>query len=435
MTDHRTKQIAPLVRLKPSIRPVHPVRRTPPWSRFFIRLLFWVFLVMMALIIKQPSPSMTIDIKEAGAQGDGLTDDSAVFMRVLHQAAERKGLTRIMIPSGTYRLSVKHPLQLHSNVRLVGRDKPVLKFTVEPPESSGYETMMISGRHVLIDGVIIDGEDRFIRGIGIHPGSANVTITNSVIQNMRQGTDPDSPLYSAVVSGIMIYGDTADIKVTSSLITRIHAMNQQPVARGIMVWNASGASPAKRVMISDNEISYISPREDADGIFFDISSDPAELSDSIIENNRIHHSAKRGIKISAPGVIVRNNHITNPYSGDNRYQTDISEPLPQDMYSAISVYASHVTLIGNIIDGTGSYYAAIEADFDALQHLVIENNKITGGNGVEAQKMTTGIRLGAVRHSRIRDNWIRDVNTGIRAEDTQALKGILSENHVSELAE
>ncbi|GAA0406579.1 right-handed parallel beta-helix repeat-containing protein [Paenibacillus motobuensis] len=413
------------------------LRRNLFKSRFLIYLLLFSLSAIVVLAITSPYRNMTINIMQAGARGDGIRDDSAVFIRALHQAAGRKGSTRIIVPAGTYLLNVKEPLELSSNTRLIGEDKPVLKFIAQPSEAFGYEAIRISGRDVLVDGIELDGSGSFIRGIGIHPGSADVTIANSVIRNMRQAADPQSPLYSAVVSGIMIYGDTEDIKVITSLITDISAMHSQPVARGIMVWNGSGASPAKRVTISGNEISYITPREDADGIFFDVPPNLAELSDSIVENNKIHHAAKRGIKISAPGVIVRNNYITNSYSGNNRYLFDPEQPLSQDMYSAISIYASHVTVSENLINGRGSYYAAIEADFENLDRIVIENNRIDGEQTEQAEEMTTGIRLGAFDSSNVRGNVIRNVGTAIYIagrdtdHDNNVLGSLLSENDVA----
>lgn len=407
-------------------------------SRFLIYLLLFALSAIAVLAIVSPYRNTTINIKQAGAHGDGIRDDSAVFIRVLHQAVGRRGPTRIIVPAGTYLLNVRAPLELSSKTRLIGEDKPVLKFSVPPSEAFGYEAIRISGQDVLVDGIDLDGSGRFIRGIGIHPGSADVTIANSVIRNMRQAADPQSPLYSAVVSGIMIYGDTGDIKVLTSLITDISARHLQPVARGIMVWNGSGASPARRVTISGNEISHIAPREDADGIFFDVPPNPAELSGSIIENNRIHHAAKRGIKISAPGVVVQNNHITNPYSGNNHYLFDPDQPLSQDMYSAISIYASHVTVSGNLIDGIGSYYAAIEADFENLDRIVIENNRIDGEQTEQAEEMTTGIRLGALNRSSVRGNIIRHAGTSIHvigqhAEyDNHGLESMLTDNDAAD---
>ena len=282
---------------------------------------------------------------------------------------------------------------------------------------------MVSGSEITIDGITIDGSNSLIRGIGIHTGSTDVNIVNSRIQNMSGPDDPQSLHYSAVVSGIMIYGNTERITIERSNITNISAVNSEPVARGIMVWSEPGQPIARQVQIIGNTISHITPREDADGIFFDKSPSNSDLSNSLIDQNLLQYTAKRGIKIAMPGVTVSNNHIINSYSGNNHYLFPVADPLPQDMYSAISIYADHVTVSGNIIDGIGSYYSAIEADLGPLNHIVITDNSISGDPNAEVSN-TSGIRLGKVADFLITGNRIKYVDTGILFQDENDIRAI-----------
>ncbi|WP_068782945.1 right-handed parallel beta-helix repeat-containing protein [Paenibacillus phocaensis] len=363
-----------------------------------------------------PFPSPSFNVKDAGAKGDGITDDTAVFMRVLRQAAATGRSTTVIVPPGTYLLSLDEPLPVRSGVTVRGLGRPILKFRAITSARYGFEAVSVQGRKIRIDGVVIDGGARLTRGIGIHSGSTDVQIVNSTIQDLSQPLEPKHPLSATVVAGIMIYGDTRDVQILGCTLTRISAREAAPVARGIMAWSEPGRTIARRVNITGNLISYISPREDADGIYFDQPPDSLPLSDSVISGNVIHHAAKRGIKISAPGIVVKNNRILNSFFGNNRYLVTPKDPLPQDMYAAISVYAGDVTVSGNIVGGAGSYYAAIEADVGAADGVVIEHNVIESG-GSPPFPNSSGIRLGQIGGFQITGNTIGGAETPIRLSD------------------
>ncbi|GJM82888.1 hypothetical protein HMSSN139_53840 [Paenibacillus sp. HMSSN-139] len=409
-----------------------PRRRNRRLLLLVLLLLALVWGVLLRWGPSSPFPAPTFNVKEAGAKGDGITDDTGVFLRVLRQAAATGRSTTVIVPPGTYLLALDEPLPLRSGVTLRGLGRPVLKFRAITGARYGFEAVSVQGRRIRIDGIVIDGGARLTRGIGIHSGSSDVQIVGSTVQDLNQPADPKHPLSTTVVAGIMIYGDTTNIAILGCTLTEISAREAAPVARGIMAWSEPGRTIARRVSITGNLISYISPREDADGIYFDQPPSPSPLSDSVISDNVIHHAAKRGIKISTPGVIVKDNRILNPYSGDNRYLLAPKDPLPQDMYAAISVYAGDVTVSGNIIGGPGSYYAAIEADVGTASGVVIEHNVIESGAG-QPFPNTSGIRLGRIGGFRITGNAIGGAETPIRlSEEARAAlasgAGTLTEN-------
>lgn len=408
-------------------------------------------LVMVAIlaaalpwVLQRYSP-LTLNVKDAGARGDGISDDTVAFQLTLKRANAHTGKrTTIVIPEGVYRLDPRQTLLLHEHIRLVGQNNPVLTFRPSSsarlsspsgaaPGDSGYEAIAVAGSHVRIEGLVIDGNYRLIRGIGIHSGSRQVRIKDTLIRRMSQPEDPASPLYSAVVSGIMIYGGTRDIMIDSSTISDIQAIHNPPVARGIMVWNQPGEMPGRQIRITNNTISHIQPREDADGIFFDKTEPGAPLSNSIIEGNYIHHTGKRGIKIAAPGVTITNNHITNSYSGNNRYLFYPEDPLPQDMYSAISIYASYTIVSDNRIDGVGTYYAAIEVDGGPLRAITIEENIVSGGPSSADTASSTGIRLGELSGFTVKSNEISNMHTAFVLNDPGIFsRGLISDNWIKE---
>lgn len=393
-------------------------KRRPALIRLALLAVLAVLALAVPAVIRHLQAPLVLNVKDEGARGDGVTDDTAAFRLILQKAANHKYGADILIPAGTYLLDPEHPLPLRSDVRMAGQGGPVLRFGLPGTDRSGYEALSVMGRRISIEGITIDGNYRLIRGIGVHTGSREIRIRNTVIRQMSQPDDPGNPLYSAVVSGIMIYGGTREVTVENSVISRIQAIHPSPVARGIMVWNNPGAPPAKQVRIAGNRIFGITPREDADAIHFDQTAPGAPLSDSIVEHNRISYSAKRGIKIAAPGVLVRHNRITNPYSGNNRYRFPASDRIPQDMYAAISVYASDVTVSDNIIDGVGTFYAAIEADAGtrSLSRIIIENNDIRMSHPDASSKTPAdgiGIRLGPTNGASVTGNRISGVPTGL----------------------
>lgn len=378
------------------------------------------------------SSSYTIYVTDTGAVGDGATDDTEAFVTALEEAALHPGGATVIIPSGTYLINLEDPLYVKSNVQVIGKGLPTLKFVnfSKNPNQFGYEAFYVIGDNITIDGVVIDGNSLLIRGIGVHTGSTNIKISTCTIKNITQAADPKLPQYSALISAILIYGNTSNVTVYNSTITNISAIHENPIARGILVWNEPNQPFAQNVRIIKNQFSYITPREDADAIYFDKTPDHTDKSNSLISGNRIHHVGKRGIKIAAPGVTVQNNHITNSYNGDNYYLFPTDNPLPQDMFSAISVYASHVHVTGNLIDGIGSYYAAIEADLGILSHIKIEKNRISNGNKANIRD-TNGIRLGQIRNFQVSENYISNMRSGILSPIDISQSGSIYSNIIS----
>lgn len=406
--------------------------------------LFIVIFVLCSLIFSFPVKTswanengafLSLNVKELGAKGDGVSNDTDSFLQALETVAEHPGGGQVIVPSGIYLIDLAEPLYVNSGVQIIGTGSPTLSFkNLSAKEEFGYEAFWVTGKNITIKGIVIEGNNKLIRGIGVHNGSQNIKITNCTIRNITQPSDIHSPHYNALVSGILIYGKTIGVTISNSVLTRISAIHQTtPVARGIMIWSEPDQPYAKEVKIIGNTISYISPREDADGIYFDKAPSKSNLSNSIIEGNLIHHVGKRGIKIAAAGITVKNNHITNSYNGNNPYTFyPIDDPIPQDMFSAISVYASHVSVIGNTIDGIGSYYSGIEAHMGTLTDIVIDNNKIS--NGVNADiRDTNGIRLGDIRNFVVSNNIIMNMRSGIFSPINSSQLGSISRNTISDV--
>ncbi|WP_337100782.1 glycosyl hydrolase family 28-related protein [Paenibacillus sp. YIM B09110] len=375
----------------------------------------------------------TVNVLHVGAKGDGKSNDSKAFATALRKVSENKNGGVVLVPKGEYLIDIAEPLYVRSNVSIVGQSKPVLTFkNFSATDSFGYEGFDIRGSNITINGLKIDAGFKLIRGIGIHSNAKNIKVINSVIQNITQSKNPNSSAYEATVSGILVYGGTSDITIDKNVIRNIYAFNADPVARGIMVYAEDDLPYAQRVKITNNYISNIKPRDDADGIYFDMPEKDAVSSGSIVDSNTITHVAKRGIKISVQGVTVSKNHITNVYLNNNNYMYPKWDAVPQDMFAGISVYASNVVVRDNVIDGVGSYYAGIEADLGDLRNIAIYNNTIS--NGAKANiKNTNGIRLGSINSFKVHGNNITNMQTGIFSPVTDTQVGTIKTNTIDKI--
>ena len=102
-------------------------------------LLLLICIILFLLAVRSPNiitriwnPSpLTLNIKNAGAKGDGMTDDTNIFIQVLQEAGNHNG-GLVIIPPGTYRIDPKEPLPLSSNVHIQGIGQPILDSTLRP---------------------------------------------------------------------------------------------------------------------------------------------------------------------------------------------------------------------------------------------------------------------------------------------------------------
>ncbi len=82
-----------------------------------------------------PWPEQTVNVRELGARGDNVTDDSEAFRRAL-ETVDRRGGGVIYWPAGTYRLAGTFQLPRRVVLRGEGRDLTWLKWPLTPPGSA-----------------------------------------------------------------------------------------------------------------------------------------------------------------------------------------------------------------------------------------------------------------------------------------------------------
>ncbi|MEC2345035.1 glycosyl hydrolase family 28-related protein [Paenibacillus barengoltzii] len=365
----------------------------------------------------EPKDAQMINVKDQGAKGDGVTDDTSAIQRALDLAASSKGT--VYFPEGTYVVNPVNTLIVESGTTLKGEGK---KSVIQADAHKfGWEMIHASGTGIEISDLMLDGNHAVNRVLVIGGGSSFVKVNRIAAANATHSSDPASDFYTGVVSGIVIYGDTNHIEITNSEIYNIKAVNLTAgslISRGIYITTTWGSAEkvASNVRITNSNIHHIGSADDGDGIFYeDPNLDRGTGRDvgSLIANNTFSFNAKRAIKIYAQGITVSGNIITNSYLNNNYYEGKDKGQLAPDMYAGISVYASNNSISDNRIEGVGSYYAAIEVSADeTVNHVTIKGNKIKmGQQSVIAG--TTGIRLGNTKNFTISSNTIEHAEKGI----------------------
>jgi len=131
-------------------------------------------------------PEGSTSVRDFGARGDGVTDDSGAIQRAVSKVAESGGGT-VFLPAGTY--SMGSTVWMGTGVRLLGehRDKVVLAY---PMDMTGFE--MISISNVQIENLTIKGTNpKAAWGYGVMTWDArNVTFNACRFTNL-----PDSAIY------------------------------------------------------------------------------------------------------------------------------------------------------------------------------------------------------------------------------------------------
>ncbi|GIP22020.1 glycosyl hydrolase family 28-related protein [Paenibacillus sp. J22TS3] len=363
-------------------------------------------------MISQFGTDSVINVRQVGAKGNGRNDDTPYIQKALNQAAG-KGVS-VFFPKGTYLIDPAKTLIVGGRTKLVGQGADsVLKAS---GKKFAWELLRVTGSEVEISNLSMDGNNKVNRVLVIGGGTQNVNVNGVMVSNATQSTNPSDDGYSEIAAGIVIYGNTSGITVNDCEVKNIYAINNiggSMIARGIYITTTWGSDEivAKQVKITNSHIHHVGPADDGDGIYYE---DPAmdqnngQNTGSLIAGNLLEYCAKRGMKIYAQGVKVSGNHIVNSYLNNNYYQGTNKGKLAPDMFSAISVYGSHNIIYDNLIDGVGSFYAAIEVSaFETVENTVISNNRIIMGSK-STIKGTTAIRLGNIYNFTIKNNRIEN---------------------------
>ena len=141
--------------------------------------------------VRAPTSSLTLNIKDKGAKGDGREDDTAAIQAAIDEIAGTGGT--VLVPKGTYMVDAvgKGGLTLKSNMTLKLSKGATLKAI--PNSSRHYSILTIAGASntTVVGGTLVGDRHEHAgqtgewgMGIRIDRGASHVTISRVVSKNM-----------------------------------------------------------------------------------------------------------------------------------------------------------------------------------------------------------------------------------------------------------
>jgi hypothetical protein len=348
-------------------------------------------------------------VRAFGATGDGVTDDTAAFTQALASLSEGGVLA---IPPGVYRIQ-PGTLTIPSKMAMLG-ERATIK-----PFGMGFDLVEMKGTDISMTGVTIDGENHVVRGVTVVAGSKNIVLDRDTFQNFTQPTAADA---AQTPAAIRIDGDSNHITIESVTVANVNAVysnaitggNPSYVARGIWISAFGQSTTSKEIAIRGSHFSGVGPKDDGDCVVIQDPKDDS-LANLTITDNAFDGCAKRAVKIQVPGATVANNRIVNPFDGNNPLKTNPAG-LPQDMFSAVSVYASHVTVSGNTISGPGTFFMGIDVSGSCsptLDAISVRENRVSMGANALQQDTSLIRSSGPVTNYTLKENTLTNAQHGI----------------------
>ena len=355
---------------------------------------------------------VTENVKADGAVGDGVTDDTAAFQRALGQI-DGAGGGILVVPPGSY---VVQPsaLTVHRSDVIDGIGATLL------PATTGYEMLEIDGPNVVINGLTLEGSNLVVRGISIDGGSSNTIVTRVTVRDLRQSSVSTDVTYTGMPVGIKVYGNLDRLQIDTTSVGNVAADRPEcsaasctPVARGILISPGTNETGATNVVVEYSSFDGVGPKDDGDCI---VAQDATNAANLTIYHNQFTYCAKRAVKIQVPGATVADNSITNPYLNDNFTATDPQSSFPYDMYAAISVYQSNVSVTDNTVSGTGGFYNGIEISSPCtapLTNVAVTGNTVQMGTSAYVTGAALVRAMGPVNGLTITGNTLDHADSGV----------------------
>jgi hypothetical protein len=300
-----------------------------------------------------------VSVKDFGAVGDGVADDTAAIQAALSTTARA-----VYFPHGTYRITkADNQPALTSSVsdrRIYGEGAVTATTTVR-------KAIYVTGARTQFS---LDCLGNNNIGIFVHVAASDCQVTGCRI------TDLYSPAFTGEVNGVRVTLDglTGGAVVSGNYFSNLQSVGDDIGANGIGMSRAvtveADSNLDNPVVISDNTIHRIIG-EEGDAIVV-ISSNGAGTYyklNLVIQNNTVLDFTRRGIKIQCSGARILGNTLRNTWASD-----------PGNTQGAIDlVQGGAHYVVGNIIDNC-KFMAQIKAieDVVTISDIVIASNIITG---------------------------------------------------------
>ena len=110
-----------------------------------------------------PASKLVVDVRDAGAKGDGRTDDTAAIQKAIDRVAGTGGT--VLVPDGIYMVNPVTSAQIHLKSQMVLKLAPKATLKATPNGEPGYSVLVISGvSHVTVTGGTLEGDREHHQG-------------------------------------------------------------------------------------------------------------------------------------------------------------------------------------------------------------------------------------------------------------------------------
>jgi parallel beta-helix repeat protein len=267
-----------------------------------------------------------VSVKDFGAVGDGVADDTAAIQNALNSGAKS-----VLLPKGTY---LSSQLTIPSGIALRSNDGATIKAI------SAISAMLAGATNateITIYGLTLDGNGLAGYGMLFAGGSVlrveNNRVTDVTEDGIRVQAATDVRIIGNTVFNVSKLGITLTLNVTDFAVSQ-NIVNG-PARAGIVF------SAAQRGVISSNVITAIGP--DGDGItgYHHQNADVA-ITGNVIKDSLNHGIHVGGERITVTGNTTRNSDNSGIYIGANLNGSSANPREP----------SNHITVSNNVVDTT-----------------------------------------------------------------------------------
>lgn len=359
---------------------------------------------------------MIFNVKDFGAVGDGVTDDTAAMQAAIDAASAAGGGT-VFVPTGTYIVSAgEEPsdgcLMLKSNVHMEGEGAG--KTTVKVADGSdtkitgvirsaygeethdfGLSNLTIDGNREHTTGKIDGWFNGYIPGKDGH--DSNVTLSGVEIKDCSgYGFDPHEQTINMLIENCVSHGNgldgfVADYMIDTKYVNNVaydndrHGFNIVTSTNDFtMTGNVAYGNGGNGIVVQRGSENIPSPynvtieggnvyNNGAEGVLVKLSSDVT------VTGVNIHDNGGAGVRIyGSTGVIVTGNTLTN-----NALNAPVPEVIIQSYDDTAGVSgkffpgSDNQVLDNTIIGGANSTYGVAERNEDGTDRNIIVGNDIS----------------------------------------------------------
>jgi len=282
-------------------------------------------------IVRDEKTSPVLNVRETGAIGDGLTDDTRSFQKAIDSVAALGGGT-VIVPKGNYVIDGDVSVKIKSHVTLQMVDSTAQLISKPTKSQRFYILMVINATDVRILGGKIMGDrethldttGEWGMGIAVYAGK-NVTIDGTKIYNcwgdgIVIGSKSAAPYFASDPSTNVIVKNVSCNNNRRQAIT-IGKANGVLIDSSILV-NTNGTKPmagidiepdrdtAQNIRIQNCQLAY----NKGNGVEIYVNS-KSVVRNVIVQNNLIHHNTYGGYVIRGRNVEFNYNRIfSNKYN-------------------------------------------------------------------------------------------------------------------------